>query len=192
MKLVPSLLVFAIAGGIVPAAEAGQTARPDTVRAQSGDMSKIRTIGVCHPAPNNNYSLDNVVIPITEAGYYLQQFDNRNPPGSATTTILQPPKHGVLRLVTEADGNRFGEGRFVAANQLYVYLPDSNYVGKDTATIQVDFGNGLKVNVKYYFQAVDHGLGDDWVGDYCGKTGPFWRISSILDTNAVAATNCRG
>jgi Bacterial Ig domain/Matrixin len=156
-------------------------------QAQSGDTAKVRTFGVCSPKPNHNYSAENVVIPVTSAGYYLQAYEHRNPPASATTTILQQPKHGVLRLVTEADrGTLFGKTADLLdpnAN-LYVYLPDSNYVGKDSATVQVDFGGGLKVNVKYFFQAVNRGgLGDDWVGDYCGKTGPYWKISSILDAN---------
>jgi len=150
---------------------------------QSGSSSATRTLGVCAPSPNNNYSLENVSEPIHAASYYLEQIEKRSPPASATTTILQAPKHGVLRLVTEADGDTFGEGRFVPSDQLYVYLPDSNYVGNDTAIIQVDFGNGLKVNVKYYFQAINEGLSDDWMGDYCSKTGVYWKISSTLDAN---------
>lgn len=156
-------------------------------QAQAGDTAKIRTMGVCAPAPNHNYSLENVRDPILTAGYYLQAYENRNPPGSATTAILQPPKHGVLRLVTEADrGTLFGRTAdpLDPNASLYAYLPDANYVGNDTATILVDFGNGLKVNVKYFFQAVNRGgLGDDWVGTYCSKTGPYWKISSTLDAN---------
>jgi hypothetical protein len=113
-------------------------------------------------------------------------YEHQTITGPATATILQQPKHGVLRLVTEADGNRFGEGQFVAANQLYVYLPDPNYVGKDSGTIQVDFGNGLKVNVKYYFQAMTGGVAEDWAG-YCSKTGTQWKINSSLDTNGTSA-----
>lgn len=72
-------------------------------QAQSGNTTKVRTFGVCSPKPNKYYSLDNVVIPITSAGKYLLGYESRTPPASATTTILQPPKHGVLRLVTQAD-----------------------------------------------------------------------------------------
>jgi hypothetical protein len=110
-------------------------------------------------------------------------YEHQTISGPATATIPQQPAHGVLRLVTEADGNRFGEGQFVAANQLYVYLPDPNYVGKDIATIQVDFGNGLKVNVKYYFQAINGPLGNTGLVDLCSKTGNYWKISSTLDAN---------
>jgi len=156
---------------------------------QSGSLSATRTLGVCAPSPNNNYSLENVSEPIHAASYYLEQIEKRSPPASATTTILQAPKHGVLRLVTEADrGTLFDSeaGPLKPDAQLYAYLPDSNYVGNDTAIIQVDFGNGLKVNVKYYFQAINEGLSDDWMGDYCSKTGVYWKISSTLNANGTS------
>jgi hypothetical protein len=155
-------------------------------QSQSGAAAKVRTLGVCSPKPNKYYSADNGLIPITSAGKYLLGYENRTPPATATTTILQPPKHGVLRLVTQADVGTIlepGGDPVDPAAGLYLYLPDPDYVGKDTATIQVDFGDGLKVNVKYFFQAVSGGLGDDWVGDYCSKTGPFWKISSTLDAS---------
>lgn len=151
--------------------------------AQSVATARVRTFGVCAPSSNRNYSAENGLIQSHPPVNTCWDTKTAPPPASATTTILQPPKHGVLRLLAEADGNTFGEGKFVAADQLYVYLPDSNYVGNDTATIEVDFGDGLKVNVKYFFQAVSGGLGDDWVGDYCSKTGPFWKISSTIDAS---------
>ena len=155
-------------------------------QAQPSNTTTVRTLGVCSPAPNHNYSLDNVTDPILLAGDYLQSFEYRNPPATATTAILQQPAHGELRLLTEADGNRFGEGTFVAADQLYVYLPDSNYVGNDAATIQFVYGNGLKVNVKYFFQSVNRGgLAENWMDTYCSKTGFYWKISSTLDANGT-------
>lgn len=159
----------------------------------SGDTAKVRTFGICSPMPNHNYSLENVIEPIGSAGDYLQAYEHRTPPATvATATIVQQPKHGVLRLVTEADrGTLFGSTAdpLDPNANLYAYLPDSNYVGDDSATIQVDFGNGLKVNVKYFFQAISGGLGNDWVGDYCSKTGPYWKISSTLDANGNSTVN---
>jgi hypothetical protein len=156
-------------------------------QAQSGNTTSVRTLGVCSPAPSNHYSGENGLVPIGSAQDYFNMFEYRTPTGPATTTIVQQPTHGVLRLITEADGNTFGYGQFVAANQLYVYLPDSNYVGKDSGTILVDFGNGLKVNVKYFFQAVDHGLGNTGWMDACKKSGVYWKINSTLDTNGTSA-----
>jgi hypothetical protein len=154
-------------------------------QAQSRVATKIRTFGICHPAPSNEYSAENGLDPIASAHDYLEAYENRIAPGSATITILQAPKHGVLRLVTEADRGPIlvpGGDPVDPAAGLYLYFPERGYVGKDGATIQVDFGNGLKVNVKYFFPVVG-GTGNDWAGDYCRKTGVYWKISSTLDAN---------
>lgn len=147
--------------------------------AAAGDVETTRAIGICSPKPNHDYSSENGISPVTSARGYFKLYEHRTVTGKPITTVLQQPAHGVLRLVTEADGKRFGEGRFVATNQLYVFLPDPDYVGKDSATILVDFA-GVKVQVKYYFQATDV-VSNDWMKDYCSKTGPFWKISSTLD-----------
>jgi len=159
-------------------------------QAQSGNTTTVRTLGVCSPAPNHNYSLDNVTDPILLAGDYLQSFEYRDPPATATTAIVQQPVHGVLRLVTEADRGTLFDSEadpLKPSAQLYAYLPDSNYVGNDSATIQVVYGNGLKVNVKYFFQSVNRGgLAEDWMDTYCSKTGFYWKISSTLDSNGTS------
>ncbi|OIR01050.1 hypothetical protein GALL_168470 [mine drainage metagenome] len=158
-------------------------------QAQPNDVTTIRTLGVCHPAPNHNYSLDNVEDPILSASNYMQAFENKTVTGPATTVILQLPKHGVLRLVTEADrGTLFGSTAdpLDPADALYAYLPEDGYVGNDSATIQVDFGNGLKVNVKYCFQAISGVLGNTGLEDLCSKTGVYWKISSTLAPNGTS------
>jgi len=159
-------------------------------QAQPGNTTTVRTLGVCSPAPNHNYSLDNVTDPILLAGDYMQSFEYRKPPTTATTAILQQPAHGVLRLVTEADrGTLFGSTAdpLDPNANLYAYLPDSNYVGNDSATVQVVYGNGLKVNVKYFFQSVNRGgLAENWVDTYCSKTGFYWKISNNLSPNGTS------
>lgn len=158
-------------------------------QAKPGDMATIRTLGVCSPSPNRRYSLENVIDPILSAGSYLQAFEHKTVTGPATTTILQQPKHGILRLLTEADGDRFGEGRFVAADQLYVYLPEEGYEGKDIGTVQVNFG-GIKVSVKYYFQAISGPLGNTGLERLCAKTGLYWKISTTINpdgTNTITS-----
>ncbi len=94
-----------------------------------------------------------------QAGDVLGNFEGKNVQHTGTITILQQPKHGILRLVTEADGNRFGEGRFDPASGLYAYLPKKGYVGKDSATALVEIA-GVKVKVVYFFQAWAGGLGN--------------------------------
>lgn len=124
------------------AAENNSSLAPLIHKAQTSTATKARVIGVCSPSPSNIYSAENGLAPLTSAQAYFRLFEHRSVTGSVTTTILQQPKHGVLRLITEADGNTYGEGRFVPSDQLYVYLPDSGYLGTDTGSILVDFGGG--------------------------------------------------
>ncbi|OIQ77098.1 hypothetical protein GALL_412100 [mine drainage metagenome] len=158
-------------------------------QAQAIGATGIRTLGVCAPVSSNiNSADDNVISPLKSAQDYFGLFENRTVTGPATTTIVQQPAHGVLRLVTEADrGTLFSsDADLNPADPGYVYLPDSNYVGKDSGTVQVDFGNGLKVNVKYYFQAIDHPLGNTGFQNACKKTGLYWKISSTLAPNGTS------
>lgn len=154
-------------------------------QAQVGDVRTTRTIGVCHPAPNENYSLENVVSPIGQAGFYLGYFEGKKVQYIGTITILQQPKHGILRLVTEADRgtilNSEG-GPLDPASGLYAYLPNTGYVGKDSATALVEIA-GVKVKVVYFFQAWEGGLGNYGLEKLCGKRGYHWKISSTLDPN---------
>lgn len=154
-------------------------------QAQAGNATTVRTIGVCATAPNQGYSGENGLAPVADVSFYLRQYENRTVTGPATTTILQQPKHGVLRLVTEADGNSFGYGKFDPADPGYVYLPESGYVGKDSASILVDFGS-VKVTVKYFFHAVSGPVGDNWIQEYCAPKGMYWKISSTLDANGTS------
>ena len=122
-------------------------------QAQASDTTTVRTLGVCFPAPNNNYSAANSIDPIIEAGLYLQQYENRkfDPSNiSGTVTILQQPTHGILRLVTQADVGTIliDNGEHIdPAFPNYFYLPEQGYLGKDSATLLVDIG-GIKVNIK--------------------------------------------
>lgn len=143
----------------------------------------LRTIGVCHPAPNELFSLENVVAPNWSAAFYLRSYEHKEISNTspATVTILQQPSHGVLRLVTEADGDRFGVGRFDPSDPGYVYLPQKGYVGKDKAVALVEVA-GVKIKVIYYFQAIVGPRGD--VNELCGTRGYRWKISSILDVGS--------
>lgn len=158
-------------------------------QAQPGDTTTIRTFGICSPAPNNNYSADNGEDPIADAKFYLQQYENRTVTGPATVTILQQPKHGVLRLVTQADVGTIlagDTGTIDAADPGYFYLPETGYLGKDKAIMLVDFGGGLKVKVVFFFQAINGQLGNTGFQDLCSKTGVYWKISSTLAPNGTS------
>jgi len=151
-------------------------------QAQAGDVKTMRTIGVCEPVPNEDYSLENVFSPKGSAAYYLRMYERQSVADTdpATVTILQQPKHGILRLVTEADrGTLFGDTAdpLGPASGLYAYLPKKGYVGKDSATALVEIAD-VKVKVVYFFQAWAGGLGNTGLEELCGKRGYHWKISS--------------
>src|ERR1039458_9241127 len=62
-------------------------------QAQPGDVTKIRTLGVCLAMTNNSaYFGENAISPLGAAGFYLQQyehleFNNNNPTGIVTVQI---------------------------------------------------------------------------------------------------------
>lgn len=87
-------------------------------QANASDVKTLRTIGVCFPAPNESYSLENVLGPKWDAAFYLRSYEHKRVANTdpGTITILQQPAHGILRLVTEVD--HFGEGEFDPASGL--------------------------------------------------------------------------
>ena len=123
-----------------------------------------------------------MISPLGVAGFYLRNYVHRQVQNIGTITVLQQPAHGTLRLVTEADGDHFGEGRFDPDARDYVYLPENGYLGKDQAIFLVEIG-GVTVKVVHFLQAIDGPLGNTGVEDSCPKTGPIWKISSTLDAD---------
>jgi hypothetical protein len=158
-------------------------------QAQTGDVTTIRTLGVCEPVPNERFSLENVIGPIDSAKAYFRLYEPQQmPDGSATITILQQPKHGILRLVTQADVGTIlpsGGDPVDPTAGLYFYLPEEGYLGKDKAIVMVEIG-GVKVKVVYFFQAIEGGLGNTGLERLCSKTGYHWKISSTLDANGTS------
>ena len=153
---------------------------------QAYNVAKIRTFGVCQPVPSVLYNGDNVLSPVTAAQIYLYNYEHHSTAtGPATVTILQKPKHGILRLVTEVDrGTLFDSsaGSSDPNDPAYAYLPERGF-GKDKAAFLVDFGGGIKVKVVIFFLQHEGPLGDTEWGDVCNKTGTMWKISSTLDAN---------
>ena len=156
-----------------------------TNQAQAGAAKPERALGVCHPVANASgatRTLENVVDPVLTAKAYFRLYEKQKIEGLGKVTILQGPKHGVLRLVTEADrGQLFSSssGPVTDETKLYVYLPEPGYIGKDSATVLVEVG-GFKVKVIYALQAVDamH-IGWDFEKQFCSSKGYRWKISSI-------------
>ena len=157
-------------------------------QAQTGDVTKVRTLGVCTAMPNRIYSLSNVIEPVASANFYLEQYEHRKVDYnhlSGVVAILQQPKHGILRPVTQADVGTIlqsgGDPVDPAAGE-YFYLPETGYEGKDSAILLVETG-GVKVKVKYYFHAINGDLDNEGSAPYCAPQSTFWKISSTLDTN---------
>ena len=152
-------------------------------QAQPSDVKTTRTLGVCFPAPNEMYSLENVIEPIGEAKAYLRMYEHQTVTSPTTITVLQQPKHGILRLVTEADrGTLFSSssGPLKPDAGGYAYLPENGYEGKDRATVLVEIG-GIKIKIEYFFQAISGVLGNTGSTDRCRNTGPYWKISTTLN-----------
>ena len=157
-------------------------------QAQTGGASSTRVVGVCQPAPSLEYTGDNTLSPIGSAQDYLYSYEQKSVTGAATVTILKQPQHGILRMLTEADrGTLFSSssGPIDPADPGYAYLPEQNY-GKDSATLLVDFGGGIKVKVVYFFQQNEGPLGNTGLEDLCAKTGIYWKISATLAPNGTS------
>jgi hypothetical protein len=141
-------------------------------QAQLATNNIDRTVGVCHIVPNGPYhdrdSAENLIEPAVAAFEYFRLYEHRTVSFQAKVTILQNPKHGILKDV--------GEG-------VYSYQPNFGYLGKDQATVSVEIG-GFKVKVAYFFQAIDGvAIGNTTYKDLCGKKGYRWKISTTLDAN---------
>jgi len=162
-------------------AQANQ-AQPSNVRAE-------HIVGVCQVIPNGAVlatpTTEFGLLPIFEAKEYLNSYEHRTVTELGAITILQQPKHGILRLLTEADRGTFFDRSAGPVNPTdpgHLYLPKKGYFGKDSATVLVDFG-GLKVKVVYFFQTVDRGTVPEGLTEDLCKKGPLWKISSALDAN---------
>ena len=157
-------------------------------QAQSSTALTGRTVGICYGIFNGvgtSPSLENTIDPKVAAQSYFYSYEQRTVTGSATITILQQPAHGILRLITEADGNNFGEGQFDPADPGYVYLPEKGYIGQDKAVILVEIG-GVKVKEIFYFHVIVEQTSP--TSPCGGSDGIYstWKISSTLAPNGTS------
>jgi hypothetical protein len=136
----------------------------------------MRTIGYCMPVPTfqapppikqqGEYSLSL----LAAAQNYFDLFEHKTVNATGTVALLESPKHGSLIDDTGGD---------------YRYLPNSNYLGKDSATFLVDLG-GRKVKVVVFFHVTDGPVypGPDTADGGAAynalcKQGAVWKISSL-------------
>jgi hypothetical protein len=132
-----------------------------------------RSVGVCHVVPNvgplppPGEDLEYNIGPVDEAKAYFRLYEHLKVVGTANTSILQNPKHGVLR--DDGSGS-------------YSYLPNPEYLGKDSATMLVEI-DGFKVKVVYSFRAINGHPDGDYEKELCPNKVYRWKISSVLDAN---------
>jgi hypothetical protein len=158
---------------------------------QQGATVTERKIGFCQPIGNMSgvaANLTNTISPKIDAQIYFDLYEHQKVDGAATVTVLQNPKHGIFRLITEADrGSIFSSnsGPLDPANPGYIYLPEQGYLGNDSVTLLVDIG-GKTVKEVHYFKVVGHPVNNDGDSEIC-KKGPFWKITSTLDANGTSS-----
>jgi Matrixin len=147
-----------------------------------------RTIGVCRAVENHDPDHPqalamNGVSPIHALKNYFGQQEKKTIEGPSTVTVLEPPKHGILRdngtFVTDADtGVRTDTGE-----RRYRYLPNPGVVGiKDRAVLQVDIA-GMKIKMVYTFHVVE-AVGTATQKIFCGPVS-YKRISAAPETGPL-------
>lgn len=135
---------------------------------------KLRKMGVCmvvssfRPLPPPESLGEFVVDAEADAALYLIEYEHREVTEKASTIVLTPPMHGTLS--DDGDGT-------------YIYIPNPAYVGKDSATIEVNH-SGIKVRVIYDFRDFNRGIDTNESNSACGKKRPYWKISSSGSINS--------
>ena len=87
----------------------------------SGEAS-TRTMGVCFPAPNDNYSIENVISPKSQAAYYLRSYEQIETP-------YNPP--GILTIESPRENRRY----FRVSHALWMTLPIVDITGNILANL---------------------------------------------------------
>jgi hypothetical protein len=129
MILVPSLLVLAIAAGVLPSAEAGQKARPDPVAATQPDYI-LQTCGETESTGDPRSAMRAV-----DPAYMLKNYLYLSSNGkiiadlaSIRTTLLQGTQHGNLLSSLSNTGRT-----------TFHYDATPDYLGNDKAIFMAEF-----------------------------------------------------
>ena len=154
-------LPVVINGGAVPTVMVAQAAHvnSDTYSRVVGICHLVQSVGSAVPAAENG---ENSLSPSQAVKNYFLSREDIKVTGVGTVRVLKAPAHGVMK--DQGDGE-------------YSYIPNVGYVGKDLAVMHVEIGD-YKVEVIYYFQALNHALGNTGYKDLCGRNGTYWKISS--------------
>jgi hypothetical protein len=154
------------------------------------DVNKTeRVLGVCEIIENEKRLEANGDVSVNYAGIYppssaemyLVNYEHRSDltiddVAAAKTTVLQQPKHGILK-----DDTLMGS---------FWYIPESGYVGKDSAEILVEI-KGVKVKIQYFIHATEYNEPNAYE-NYCEQSGGQWKISRDANGNPILVATGRG
>jgi hypothetical protein len=174
----------------------GQKERPDLnfppqnspvmiAQASQGKQSAAktdRTVGICQALSNPALdgavaTAENSLTPAGAATTYFLSFENRKVAGPSKVTVLEYPKHGKLEDL----------GTFVTRNgvqvdtgkKTYDFIPESGYLGQDSATFLVEIG-GYKLKMVYVFKVATE-VDNKKEELLCPNS--YWRISANFDAS---------
>lgn len=156
-------------------------------QAGQGDANTERTIGVCHPLsnpaqpqiPGATTSAENSLSPVLSVKNYFYSVENLTVEGKSSVIVLAGPKHGRLEDIGTTVYDENGSPIRDTGERNYLYIPEPDYLGNDSATLLVEIG-GYKVKMVYSFR-VETVVNDFY--ELCPK--PFWRISANVDGNGI-------
>lgn len=154
---------------------------------QQDPANTNRTVGVCQALSNPPLGLlpgavataQNSLTPAGDAIQYFRIVENRAISGSSTVTVLENPKHGKLEDLGTVVFDENGHAIRDTGERSYNYIPESGYLGQDSATLLVEIG-GFKVKMVYTFKVA---TAVDYKNEEVLCPKPYWRISSTLDAN---------
>lgn len=109
------------------------------------------------------------VFPVIDANSFYFRGKGNIDPTTATITVVQQPRHGILEPNPGWDSAR--------------YLPNDGYLGDDSFVITVE-GNGQKVELRHFLFVTDEVGATENTNPVC-KGMPWWKISQDANGNPV-------
>jgi hypothetical protein len=105
------------------------------------------------PSGGPRLSATNTLSPVLALKYYVKSKEGTSPKGPSSVTVLKKPKHGELQnqgtVAMDADTRALTD----KGERTYTYVPESGYVGTDSATLLVEM-DGKKTKIVYTFHVV--------------------------------------
>ncbi len=135
----------------------------ETSKTQAAIFSVNKTFGTCAALDNPDKAIVNTLNPTQSIkNHFGGKKISTTDMASAKLTVLKAPTHGTLD--------------YHAETKSYLYRPELNYLGQDTATLLVEIGS-YRITLIYSLRVVQGPSDDDVDSTEC--PGPtMWEISS--------------